>query len=257
MNTKWTLIAGLVLVAGCKKEEAAVAPPTNPTPKPVPAAAAPAAELKGTVQEKLDAANYTYLRLKTATGEVWAAVPATALAVGTEVVVSNPMPMEGFESKTLQRKFDVVMFGAGAVPVGGAAAAPAANPHAPGAANPHGDAPAAAPAPAADEKVAKAEGADGRTVSEVFAQKAALANKTVAVRGKVTKLTSGVLGRTWLHLRDGSGSDATTDNDITVTTQDTAAVGDVVTVKGVVHLDKDLGSGYAYPVIIEDAAVTK
>jgi hypothetical protein len=34
-----------------------------------------------------------------------------------------------------------------------------------------------------------------------------------------------------------------------------AKVGDVVTVKGVVHTDRDFGSGYAYKVLIEDAAL--
>jgi hypothetical protein len=34
-------------------------------------------------------------------------------------------------------------------------------------------------------------------------------------------------------------------------------VGDVVVVKGTVRLDKDFGAGYAYPVIVEDAKITK
>jgi hypothetical protein len=34
-----------------------------------------------------------------------------------------------------------------------------------------------------------------------------------------------------------------------------ARVGDVITVTGVVAIDKDLGSGYMYPVIIEHAIV--
>ncbi len=44
---------------------------------------------------------------------------------------------------------------------------------------------------------------------------------------------------------------------MTVTTADTAAVGDVVTVTGTVKLDKDFGAGYAYPVMIEDAKISK
>ena len=43
----------------------------------------------------------------------------------------------------------------------------------------------------------------------------------------------------------------------TRTTSDSAAVGDVVVVKGTVRLDKDFGAGYAYPVIVEDAKITK
>jgi hypothetical protein len=71
------------------------------------------------------------------------------------------------------------------------------------------------------------------------------------------KANSGIMGKNWLHLRDGSGTQAKGDNDITVTTDGQAAVGDVVVVTGVVRLDKDFGAGYAYPVIIEEATIAK
>jgi hypothetical protein len=79
----------------------------------------------------------------------------------------------------------------------------------------------------------------------------------VAVRGKVVKYNPGIMGKNWIHLRDGSGSNEKKDNDLTVTTSDSAAVGGVVLVKGRVHLDRDFGSGYVYSVIIEDAKVSK
>ena len=225
---------------------------------------APAGAVKGKVLETLDAAGYTYLRLQTADGEMWAAVPKVAAAVGQEVTIANPMVMNGFESKTLGRKFDKIYFGTLG---GGEAAAPAptgmpppggtAAPTMPNVADiQHG--PTATPPPDMGPiKVAKAEGADGRTVAEVFAQKAALKDKPVALRGKVVKFTAGVMDRNWVHLRDGSGTDGAKDNDITVTTKDTAAVGDVVLVKGAVHLDKDLGAGYSYAVIVEEATLAK
>lgn len=75
------------------------------------------------------------------------------------------------------------------------------------------------------------------------------------MRGKVVKVTSGVLGRNWLHLRDGSGAEGTQDFDLIVTTTATAQVDDVVNVQGAVTVDKDLGSGYAYKVLIEDAKI--
>jgi len=106
-------------------------------------------------------------------------------------------------------------------------------------------------------KVKKAEGADGKTVAEIFAYKTSLKDAPVAVRGKVVKYNPGIMGKNWLHLRDGSGSPEKKDNDITVTTLDTAAVGDVVLVRGKLHLDRDFGSGYSYPVIIEDGKLLK
>jgi len=72
------------------------------------------------------------------------------------------------------------------------------------------------------------------------------------VRGQVTKFTAGVLGKNWVHIRDSSS-----ENDLTVTTDATVAISDVVTVEGTLELDKDFGYGYFYSVILQDASVTK
>jgi hypothetical protein len=100
--------------------------------------------------------------------------------------------------------------------------------------------------------IAKAEG--GLTVAEVFAQKDQLAGKKVIVRGKVVKANSGIMGKNWLHVRDGSGADQAAD--LTVTTAGpTPKVGDTVLVSGPVSLNKDFGMGYRYEAIVEDAEV--
>jgi hypothetical protein len=107
-----------------------------------------------------------------------------------------------------------------------------------------------------DVKVPKATGPDARTVAELYAQRAALKDKTVTVRGKVVKYNAGIMGKNWIHLRDGTGT-AGKDNDVTVTSLDAAAVGEVVVVKGKVAVDQDIGMGAPYPVIVQDAKVTK
>jgi hypothetical protein len=114
----------------------------------------------------------------------------------------------------------------------------------------------AAIADVGDVKVPRAPGADARTIAEVYAQRGTLKEKGVAVRGKVVKFNEGIMGRNWLHIRDGTGSD-NKDNDLTVTTGDKAQVGEVVVVKGTLRVDKDFGTGHPYPVIVEDAKVTR
>ena len=57
----------------------------------------------------------------------------------------------------------------------------------------HGEAAAAAEVPVG--KIAKATGPDARTVAEVFAQKTKLNGKTVIVRGKVVKYSSGIMDK--------------------------------------------------------------
>jgi hypothetical protein len=244
-------------VAGCKKKEPA--PPQQPMAGAVPAAPQGAgATVKGTVLERLDAAPYSYLRIKGETGEVWAAVPKTEIEKGADVVVSGAMPMQDFESKTLKRKFDVVYFGTigGAEPPGGPApAAPAGAPSPASMAAQHAAA-AAGPSDVGNVKVAKATGPDARTVAEVFAQRAALKEKPVTIRAKIVKYNEGIMGRNWIHIRDGSGT-AGKDNDLTVTTTEKASVGDVVLVTGTVRIEKDFGAGYSYPVIVEDAKLSK
>jgi hypothetical protein len=94
---------------------------------------------------------------------------------------------------------------------------------------------------------------DGKTVEEIYQEKAKLKGKRVTLRGKVVKFSSAIMGKNWLHLRDGTGKEPA--NDLTVTTQAKAKVGDTVLVEGMVTLDKDLGAGYKYDVIIEDAKV--
>lgn len=117
----------------------------------------------------------------------------------------------------------------------------------------------ATPAPKVDltTPVAKADGETGRTVAEVYAQKAELKGKSVAVRGKVVKFLSGIMGKNWIHLQDGSGKSEDGTHDLTVTTSGSAAVGDLIVVRGAVGVDVDFGSGYFYSVILEDAAVEK
>lgn len=262
--------AALTFFAGCHAD----APPPRAGASPSPAAtmtpvrtsaedlalaaaeAEPADVLTGTVLETMDAGGYTYLHLDTARGPVWAAVDQTKVqkGAGTSVLVS--VTMDGFESRTLGRRFDQIAFGT----LQGTRAAPAhgtpdAAPHG----SPHGRPHAAASVQtdAGPIKVTRAGAPEGRTVAEVFAQRAELDGKTVAVRGRVVKFLPGILGRNWLHVQDGSGSAERRDHDLTVTTSDMASVGDVVLVRGTARKDLDFGSGYAYGILVEQASLSR
>jgi hypothetical protein len=75
------------------------------------------------------------------------------------------------------------------------------------------------------------------------------------VRGKVVKYNEGIMGKNWIHLRDGTGSVEKETNDVLVTSSSPAKVGDIITAKGVVHTNKDFGAGYSYKVLVEDATL--
>lgn len=208
------------------------------------AAAAAPRTLKGTVSESLPAGTYTYLLIKTPAGEEWAAVQKTELKKGAAVEVLESTVMEDFDSPTLKRKFKKVVFGvlsakgakapAAALPAGhGAAAMPAPLPA------------AAAPRPEGEPTVVTVEGAHKRAKE--------LAGKLVAVTGKVVKSNANILGKNWFHLSDGTGSAKDGTDDLTLTTAGTAAKGTSVRAVGVLAAGKDLGSGYSYDALLEDA----
>jgi hypothetical protein len=97
--------------------------------------------------------------------------------------------------------------------------------------------------------------AGGTTVANVWANRKPLAGKTVTVRGKVVKFNGGIMGRNWIHIQDGTGVAADGTNDLLVTSDAAAKVGDVITVTGTVAIDKDFTAGYAYAVLIEGAKI--
>ena len=94
------------------------------------------------------------------------------------------------------------------------------------------------------------------TVAAIYKDKATLAGKTISVQGKVVKVNSGIMGRNWVHVRDGTGDAKKDTNNLVVTSKQIAKVGDQVTISGVVAINRDFGSGYSYPLLIEEASIT-
>jgi hypothetical protein len=249
------------------------AAPVQAQGKQAPQAPGAGPVIEGEVLEAIEVPNYSYLRIGQKGQEgSWVAVPTAQLVVGQKARVVNPMKMQDFKSTALKRTFPVIFFGTltdGAAPHGMDSMDGKPNPHAAdgnaNGADPHatGAAPGADPhaqagkGPADVKPVPKAEGPNGKTVAEAIGQRTQLSGKQVRIRATVVKATTGVMNKTWLHLRDGSGDQAAGTNDITVTTDATPAVGDVVVIEGVLNLDKDIGSGYKFATIIEDAKVVQ
>ncbi|MBK9020219.1 MAG: hypothetical protein IPL72_09560 [Sulfuritalea sp.] len=98
--------------------------------------------------------------------------------------------------------------------------------------------------------------AAAETVAALNQNKAGLAGKTISAQGKVVKVNNGIMGRNFVHVQDGSGEAAKGTNNLIVTSKQTANVGDQVAVSGVVVVNRDFGSGYSYPLLIEDASIT-
>ncbi len=243
----------LLVLAACAGDQAssdapvADAPPATQDQMPPghpPATAAPTDAQQpvgrtGKALEVLEGGGYTYVKMEIGSSEVWIAGPQTAVKVGDTVHAAQGAPMENFRSPSLNRTFDRIDFVA-SIGVGDAAPSTAtATPSA---------------KPGADVEVEKL--ADGQTVAEIWAGKDAFGGKEVAIRGKVVKYNPGIMKTNFLHLQDGSGDPVAATHDLTVTSTDPVAVGDVVVARGKLVLNRDFGMGYKYEILLEDAKIT-
>lgn len=239
-------------------------PPMMPPMSATEASPAPGASagVSGTVAEVIQVQSYTYLRLSTPEGDQWAAVTRNdSVKEGQAVRLASATEMTGFTSKTLNRTFERIWFGelegspaaGGGAPMG--AMPPLGEPS--GAQLPAGH-PAIGGAPSAGAAgalaaVEQAGDALSLRVADVFSERAALAGKKVRVHGTAAKVTA-VQGAYYVHLKDGSGS-AGKDDDLVVISGTEVKADQQLTLEGRVALDKDVGMGTSYPVVVENATV--
>jgi hypothetical protein len=62
------------------------------------------------IVEILESENYTYLQVQTESEKIWLAGPRCDVKKNDVVKYPEGMPLRGYESKPLKRKFDVVYF---------------------------------------------------------------------------------------------------------------------------------------------------
>jgi hypothetical protein len=198
-------------------------------------------QISGKVVETMDSGGYTYVCIEKEGQKTWVAVPKMKVIKGQTIAFRPGAVMENFSSKTLNRTFDRIIFSAG---VAGANVTTS------------GSKDKVSPV-VKNIKVEKAEGPNAYTVAQLYEKAKKLDRKEVAVRGKVVKVSEGIMNKNWVHVQDGSGNSGKGTHDLVVTSHDTAAVGDIVTVRGTLAKDKDFGSGYKYKVIVEDATIKK
>jgi hypothetical protein len=278
MNLKKIIVCftGLAIISGLiacgngtsKTEQAAPTDQISKTASEAPEAP-PLSANSGKVVETLDADIYTYIRLDNGTGhEIWAAVPKTELEIGESIALEGGIVMQNFNSKTLNRTFDSIIFATGVIRAAAdknaqmkaatmadsdvtrsGMSAHGLTSQPPGSSHPT--------VPFADLKVEKSTAQNGYTVGELFEKGAALNKQKVTVRGQVVKVNSNIMGRNWIHIQDGTGDLAKNTHDLVVTSADIAEKGAVISVEGILAADKDFGSGYRYDVIVEDAVLMK
>lgn len=186
---------------------------------------------KGVVLQTFNVEGYTYMEIKDGNTTKWIASPSLDVKKGDVVETSFGMLMPDFESKSLNRTFKEIYFVTVAKVVSSAKEEPKQT----------------KTGTAAQKPVGKQY-----TAKEVIENKDAFADKIVIFNAKVTKYTPSIMGKNWLHVTDIKDSKI----DLVVTTNDKTAPGEVVKIEGKLTINKNLGSGYFFPIIIEEATVT-
>jgi len=202
----------------------------------------------GTVAETMTSGGYVYIKFEEQ--GVWIAANTFAVSKGDKVQYSGGMEMNEFHSKSLDRTFESILFVSRASLVredGGARHA--ASMEGKDSKTTTLGKPVSAQAPVPGEiKPLK----EGKTVAAIFAGSAELKDQMVSLNARVIKVNKDIMGRNWITLQDGTGVEP--DHKLLATSQELVSPGDVVIAKGTVVTDMDLGYGYKYKVLLEEAS---
>ncbi len=194
---------------------------------------------RGRVLETLSTQSYTYAKISDDTGEVWVAGPKTELKVGDEVEVRSALLLQGFRATALNRTLDVILmvqsFSSG---------------------EPYSFHGATRSPDTGNISVEKLP--DGYTIAEIMERSDELAGKEVRLRGVVVKVLPDILNKTWIHLQDGTVT-GSGEKELVVTYSgdELFEPGELVVVSGVLSTEVDIGSGYFFKVLIDDARIER
>ncbi|MEX6625341.1 hypothetical protein [Tenacibaculum salmonis] len=197
---------------------------------------------KVVVIEKIPAGGYIYLKVSENDKKYWVAVPGREIKIGATYYYDEGMEMKNFESKILKRTFDTVIFAQGVRDEENKTKNKINNKTIKKSTN------------KGKTKVVNIEkAANGIQISELFENPKTYQNKEVIIKGQAVKVNNEIMGVNFIHLQDGTTGNG--EYDITITTNEKVKIGDIITIKGTVILNKDFGAGYLFDVLIEKAIV--
>jgi len=187
---------------------------------------------------------YTYLMVKGKGPAYWVVVTSTDIAIGESITYQGGNVMENFYSKELDRTFEKVLF------LDGLEGSQAQS--------------------TTDKMLGTSQGSGIKTdklepnidaeegtvsIAELYANPAAYEGKAIRVKGEVAKFNPNIMERNWVHLQDGTEFEGK--YDLTLTSKEGFVVGQVLTVEGIIALNRDFGYGYNYEILLEEATVAK
>ncbi len=202
------------------------------------------------VKEVLQTKVYTYLLAKEKSTETWLAVIKMQANIGDIYYYKESLTMTNFKSKELNRSFDKVLF------LDKISSSPTFNDNLPKSKENMPPMVSTGSSILMDKlniKIKPAKG--GISIASLLENKKSYAGKIITIKGQVTKFNPEIMDKNWIHIQDGT--EFSNKYDLTITTNQSVNVGDIITVKGKITLNKDFGYNYFYDVMMEDAKLVK
>ncbi len=202
----------------------------------------------GAVAETMAVGSYVYARVED--NNLWLAAPFVPVAVGDTIKFAGGAMMKDFYSPVLERTFEDILF------VPKLEVIQQVN------VEDHANTMAHEPIGITSSEVATVPKAGeieplsgGKTIASIYSEQSQLQNQKVAIRARVMKVSLNILGKNWITLQDGSG--VAPDDQLIATSSEVVSIGELVTVEAVVRNNVDLGSGYNYRLLLENASFTQ
>jgi len=207
----------------------------------------------GKVAEIINVQSYTYMRLEAP--DIWLASTPSTITVGEEIKFSGGMEMRNFHSKTLNRTFESIIFVQKVSPVN------QQSKHVQGtkikdlsSTDSYHNSPEPVSVIAPDRGEISPL-IDGKSIAEIHEKSVELNSTAVKLRAMVVKVNQNIMGKNWITLEDGTGQSPK--HQLRATSSELVSPGDVVIASGMLKTDVDLGSGYKYDALLENATFLK
>jgi len=194
------------------------------------------------VQEVLPTSKYVYMRVKEGEEEFWVATAKQEVEVGQTYFYKGGLLKTNFESKEYNRVFDKVYL------VGKIVAANHSQ-----TASSMGNIPQLKEEKGNSSEPRNIQKEGSVRIADLVANPEKYEGKTIQISGECTKVNPNIMGRNWMHLKDGSNDDY----DLVITSDVAIPEGHVVTMTGKVVLNKDFGAGYKYDLILEEGKIVQ
>jgi len=199
------------------------------------------------VKETLQTERYSYALVTENGKESWIAVSKQDLVVGDTYFFRGGLRKTQFQSQELEKVFDEIVLVSSIVN---------AKEHPGGTMNSENKMQSESKNESDDAKSISEKPKDAISLKSLISNKSKFEGKEVIIHGKCVKANYQIMGMNWYHIQDGT-KESNKNMDLTITSQENIQIGDEVSFKGTIQLNKDFGAGYKYAIIMEKASLIK